>query len=74
MLGIYNILAERSNLQPNQKVLVVYDENKKAIARGFIHTSREIGANVKAIKLGAKRFEGGKMAEIASTVRKGFDD
>ncbi len=74
MLGIYNILAQRYNLQPDQKVLIVYDEKKKAIARGFISTSREIGASVKAIKLGEKRFEGGKMAEITSTVKKGRFD
>jgi len=72
-MGIYNILAHRYSLQPKQSVLVIYDDKKKAIARGFMETSRQIGAQVRGIKLGKRRFEG-KLNEIVSAIKTGHYD
>lgn len=73
MSGIYNILSQRYNLQPDQSVLVIYDNKKETIARGFIDISRQIGARVRGIKLGKRRFEG-KIDEIMSTIKRGSFD
>jgi leucyl aminopeptidase (aminopeptidase T) len=73
MLGIYNILAQRYNLQPEQSVLVIYDDKKQTIARGFMSMSRQIGARVKGIKLGKRRFEG-KINGILRTIEQGGFD
>jgi len=73
MSGIYNILSQRYNLRPDQSVLVIYDDKKKAIARGFIDISRQIGARVKGIKLGRRRFKG-KLDEIMATIKRGSYD
>jgi hypothetical protein len=75
MLGIYNILSQRYKLRPEHSVLVIYDERKKAIAKGFIDIGRRIGARVRGIQLGKKRFEDGRMmGEIFSAIRKGCYD
>jgi aminopeptidase len=73
MSGIYNILSQRYNLQPDQSVLVIYDDKKESIARGFIDISRQIGARVKGIKLGKRRFEG-KLDEIMAAIKRGGYD
>jgi leucyl aminopeptidase (aminopeptidase T) len=73
MMGIYNILSQRYNLKPDQSVLVIYDDKKESIAKGFIDISRQIGARVKGIKLGKHRFEG-KIDEIMRSIKRGSFD
>lgn len=73
MFGIYNILSQRYNLQPKQSVLVVYHEKKKTIAKGFMDTSRRIGAQVKGIRIGKEKFKG-KIDEIVTAIKKGQYD
>jgi leucyl aminopeptidase (aminopeptidase T) len=73
MSGIYNILSQRYNLQPRESVLVIYDDKKESIARGFMDISRRIGAHVTGLKLGKRRFED-RFDNILTTIKKGRYD
>ena len=63
-----NILTGVLKIKSNEKIFIIYDDDKATVAESFIKAAKLLGLSIKSFKLGPDRFENGGIEKLLKKV------